>query len=144
MKKGVRFILVLGILVILIVIRGYIAPFFYDPLHAYFKNDYLHASIPTIEFNRYFLNLFYRYFLNAIVSWVLIYVVFSNLKLIRFAIQFYLVAFVVLSLTLYLILKFQFTDGYMLLFYIRRFLIHPLFVFILLPAFYYQKLQIKN
>jgi exosortase F-associated protein len=35
-------------------------------------------------------------------------------------------------------------EHFMALFYVRRFLIHPLFVIILLPAFYYYRLKIRN
>lgn len=144
MKKGVRIILIIGLLLLLILVRALLAPVLYDPLNVYFKNDYLYAAIPTIEFGRYFLHLFFRYFLNTLFSLAIIYLIFSNIRLIWFSIKFYLIAFVVLSLLLFLLLKYQFIDGYMLLFYVRRFLIHPLFVFILLPAFYYQTLQTKK
>lgn len=144
MKKGVRILVIIAMLLSLILVRALIAPFFYDPLNAYFKNDYLYSSIPAIEFVRYFSHLFFRYFLNCIFSLVIIYTAFNNSNLIKFSIQFYIIAFVVLSFVLFLILKYEFTENYMLLFYTRRFLIHPLFVFILVPAFYYQKLQLKN
>ena len=144
MKKIVRIILIVVLLLVLVGVRAVVAPLFYDPLKDYFKNDYLYTSIPTIEFGAYFLQLFFRYFLNTFVSLAIIYVVFRNLKLIKFSIKFYFIAFLLLASILFTLLKFQFIDGYLLLFYIRRFLIHPLFVFILLPAFYYQKIQEKN
>ncbi|SNR47843.1 exosortase F-associated protein [Lutibacter agarilyticus] len=144
MKKIVSIILIIVLLLVLVGIRAVVAPLFYDPLKDYFKNDYLYTSIPTIEFGVYFLHLFFRYVLNTLVSLAIIYVAFRNLKLIHFAIQFYLIVFVFLVVVLFLLLKFQFIDGYLLLFYVRRFLIHPLFVFILLPAFYYQKIRLKN
>lgn len=144
MKLILRVILIIVLLLILVGIRAVVAPLLYDPLTNYFKNDYLYTSLPTIEFGSYFLQLFFRYFLNSIVSLAIIYVAFRNLKLIKFSVKFYLLAFLLLVFVLFLIVKFQFIDGYLLLFYVRRFLIHPLFVFILLPAFYYQKIQTKN
>jgi len=42
-------------------------------------------------------------------------------------------------LAFYILLQTGFNKGYLLAFYIRRFLIHPLFVLVLLPAFYYQQ-----
>ena len=144
MKKVVRLLLVVLMVGILIVIRGFVAPYFYDPLRDYFLSDYLHVSVPAIDLIHFFLHLFLRYFLNTIVSLTLIYLIFKNLTLVQFSVKFYIYAFVILGFTLYLILLFQISDNYMLLFYVRRFLIHPLFVFILLPAFYYQSLKEDN
>ncbi|MFD1293372.1 exosortase F system-associated protein [Lutibacter holmesii] len=143
MNKIIRFVFIVFLVAILIAIRGFVAPFFYDPLHDYFLGDYLHISIPTINFGRFFLHLGFRYFLNTIVSLGVIYLVFSNLEYLVFSVKFYLLAFLILGLFLFLILYFNINSN-MLLFYIRRFLIHPLFVFILLPAFYYQNLKQRN
>ena len=144
MKKVVRLFFIVLMVGILIVIRGFVAPFFYDPLRDYFLSDYLHVSVPAIDLGHFFLHLFLRYFLNAIVSLALIYLIFKKLALVQFSVRFYILAFVILGFILYLILQFKISDNYMLLFYIRRFLIHPLFVFILLPAFYYQNLKQSN
>ena len=51
------------------------------------------------------------------------------------------VAFVILITVFVILIKNNFESGYLLPFYIRRFIIHPLFLLILLPAFYYQKLS---
>jgi exosortase F-associated protein len=144
MKNSKRIILIVVLILVLVGIRAVLTPLFYDPLNDYFKNDYLYKSLPSIELGRYFLNLFLRYFLNTVISLAIIYVAFRNLKLIQFSVKFYLVAFLLLASILFTLLKFQYIDGYLLLFYVRRFLIHPIFVFILLPAFYYQKIQLKN
>jgi len=125
----------------LILIRAVVQPYFYDPLLDYFKHDYLNASIPELNFGAYFLNIFYRYSLNTVISLVIIYLVFYDIKALYFSIKFYVLVFVVLSLMLFILLKFNDTQNYLLTFYVRRFLIQPLFVFILLPAFYYQRLK---
>ena len=125
----------------LILIRAVVQPYFYDPLLDYFKHDYLNASIPELDFGAYFLNIFYRYFLNTIISLAIIYLVFYDEKALYFSIKFYVLAFLVFSLMLFILLKFNVTQNYLLTFYVRRFLIQPLFVFILLPAFYYQRLK---
>jgi len=126
---------------LLILIRALVQPYFYDPLLDYFKHDYLNASIPELNFGAYFLNIFYRYFLNTVISLAIIYLVFDDKKALYFSVKFYLLAFAVLSLMLFVLLKFNVTQNYLLTFYVRRFLIQPLFVFLLLPAFYYQKLR---
>ncbi len=141
MRKSVRILLIVVLLFLLISIRAFLQPYFYDPLLYYFKGDYLNASIPELNFGTYFLNIFYRYTLNTIISLAIIYLVFNDVKVLYFSVKFYFLAFLALGLMLFILLKFNVTQNYMLIFYIRRFLIQPLFVFILLPAFYYQKLK---
>ena len=144
MRKSVRVGLIILLFLLLILIRALVQPYFYDPLLNYFKYDYLYTSIPELNFNAYFLNIFYRYILNTIISWAIIYLIFYDLKTLYFSIKFYAIAFLILCLMLFILLKFNVTQNYLLTFYVRRFLIQPLFVFILLPAFYYQKLKVKN
>jgi len=144
MKKEIRILLIVVLVFMLIGVRVIIEPCFYDPLITYFKNDYLHKSIPSLHISKYLFNIFLRYFLNTILSLIIIYLVFKNLKSLIFSVKFYLVAFLILTFTLFLVLKFNFTENYIFLFYVRRFLIHPLFLFILLPAFYYEHIKNKK
>lgn len=144
MRKSVRIFLIVVLFLMLILIRAVVQPYFYDPLLDYFKHDYLNAAIPELDFGAYFLNIFYRYFLNSVISLAIIFLVFYDMKSLYFSIKFYVLMFAVLSLMLFVLLKFNVTQNYLLTFYVRRFLIQPLFVFILLPAFYYQKLKAKN
>lgn len=128
----------------LISVRAFIQPYFYDPLIVYFKSDYLHTSIPEISFYKFFLNLFFRYTLNAVISLAIIYILFPASKVLKFSIKFYTAAFVILSIVLLTLLRFNLNQDFRLIFYVRRFLIHPLFLLILLPAFYYQKLKLEK
>lgn len=141
MRKSVRILLIIALFLMLILIRALVQPYFYDPLLDYFKHDYLIASIPELDFGTYFLNIFYRYALNSIISLAIIYLVFDDKKSLYFSVKFYILLFFVMSLMLFILLKFNVTQNYLLTFYVRRFLIQPLFVFILLPAFYYQRLK---
>jgi len=126
----------------LILIRAVVQPYFYDPLLDYFKHDYLYTTIPELNFGAYFLNIFYRYALNTLISLAIIYLAFNDVKALYFSVKFYILVFVVLGLMLFILLKFNVSQNYLLTFYVRRFLIQPLFVFILLPAFYYQKRKV--
>ncbi|WP_456420577.1 exosortase F system-associated membrane protein [Lutibacter sp.] len=139
MKRKIQILLVVLLFLLLIAVRVFIQPYFYDPLIEYFKNDYLHTAIPNLDFSKFFLNIFYRFTLNTIISLVIIYLIFNDLKVIYFSIKFYVIAFVIFSSALFVFLKFD--SDYKLIFYARRFLIQPLFVFLLLPAFYYQQLK---
>lgn len=137
MSKWVK-IVILGLLVLLLLlIRAFGDNVLYDPFTSYFKNDYLYNNIPKYDTLFMFFNLFIRYLVNAIVSLVMIYVAFGKKTYVQFSIKFYIIAFLVLSLVYYLLLRAGMHNGYLFTFYIRRFIIHPVFILILLPAFYY-------
>ena len=139
MKRIVQIPVIL--ILMLIVIRVFIQPYFYDPLIEYFKFDYLSKPIPEMNLKVFFLNIFYRYSLNSAISLVIIYLVFKNLESLKFSFKFYVITFVILCTTLFILLSFNLILDYKFIFYVRRFLIHPVFILILLPAFYYQQLK---
>ena len=144
MKKTTRIGLIVLMLFLLISIRAFLEPFFYDPLINYYKSNYLMNSIPELKLGAYFLNLFLRYSINSIISILIIHLIFNNFRTIRFVLKFYVFAFIILSILLFLFLQFEPLSNKLMIFYLRRFLIQPLFLFILLPAFYYQKLKFKD
>ena len=141
MNKYVK-ITFLGILFSLfLIIRAYGKVVFYDPLAVYFKNDYLHTSLPKIDTWHLLMHMLYRYILNSLVSLGIIWVVFQKKEYLKFSIVFFTIAFIILIAAFVFLLRNNFADGYLLPFYVRRFIIHPLFLLLLLPAFYYQKLS---
>jgi exosortase F-associated protein len=141
MKLTIRIGLILLLVLLLFLARAISQNFFYDPLHQYFLGDYLHTSLPKIQLSKYYLFLFIKYFINALLSIGIIHLAFMNTKWTVFSVKFYLFAFFVLSILLVLFLKTDFYNDYLLIFYLRRFLIHPIFILVLLPAFYYQKIS---
>ena len=144
MKKLVQITCLIILFLILVAIRAVAISYFYDPLIQYFKGDHNYMAMPELDFLKYYFFLLLRYCLNGIVSLAIIYVLFPNLKLLFFTVKFYILAFVFLGVLLFGLLKFDLFDNYLITFYVRRFLIHPLFLLILLPAFYYQKLNKKE
>ncbi len=144
MSRFMRIVLIIGLFMVLILIRAYGTSLFYDPFIVYFQHDYLYSQMPEYDTLKLFLNLFLRYFLNTIISLVIIYLAFQKKGLVRFSIRFYTAAFLVLGLVYFLLLQVGFENGHLFGFYVRRFLIHPVFVLILLPAFYYQKKLISS
>ncbi len=141
MKKTTRIGFIVLLVFMLVAVRAFVQPYFYDPLIAYFKTEYLYSSIPEINFFKFFLNIFLRYSLNSVISLAILYLVFDSLRVLKFSLKFYLFAFLILSIVLYVLLEFDLNLGYRIIFYVRRFLIHPIFLLILVPAFYYQKLK---
>ncbi len=143
MNKYIKIVLALVLFLLLFVVRSYESQLFYDPLLEYFKNDYLYKYIYDIDIWRLTVNLLYRYVLNSLISLSIIWVLFEKKSYIKFSGFFYMLAFMILIVVFVLLLRDDFESGYLLPFYIRRFIIHPLFLLLLLPAFYYQKLSNK-
>lgn len=117
---------------------------FYDPFLDYYKRDY--SSLPFPQYNsvKLFFSISLRFTLNTIVSLAIIQVLFKDFSLTKFASVLYLVFFSLLIITFFVILNFSTEANNLLLFYVRRFLIQPLFVLLFVPAFYYQNLLAKK
>jgi len=138
MPKYIRFIGVGLLFFLLILVRAFAAQIFYDPFINYFKDDYLHQAIPTFNHSKLYFHIFLRYLLNGIISIGIIYLLFQK-QFLKFSFQFYGIAFLILMLLFSLVIEFQLFKSYLPLFYLRRFLIHPIFILLLIPIFYYQK-----
>lgn len=134
-----RLILGVGLLLCFVFIRFYERSLFYDPFLNYFKGNFNQTPLPNFETFRLFLNLLFRYGLNMLISLGLIYLIFKDRMMVHFSFFLYLIAFVVLIVTFFLVIHFYGSQNNFLLFYIRRFLIQPLFVLLFIPAFYFQK-----
>lgn len=143
MSKSIRYILVGVLFLLLFVVRAFATELFYDPLIEYFKNDYLYTTIPEINTWYLMVDLLFRYTLNSLISLGIIWLLFQRKDYLKLSGFFFMAAFMVLILVFVFLLKGKFESGYLFPFYVRRFIIHPLFLLLLLPAFYYQKLSKK-
>ena len=144
MDKKYRILIILFLFFILTLVRAFQHQLFYDPFIEYFKNDYLYNPMPAFSGSKLLTSLIFRYGINTFISLIIIYIAFENKSFVIFALKFYMIAFVLLSITFFIILKGELADGYLFAFYVRRFLIHPLFVLLLLPAFYYKQLTTRE
>ncbi len=138
MNSPVRYTIIGVLFLFLFLIRGFEKELFYDPLIVYFENDYLYTSIPDIKSLHFTGSLLLRYLLNTIISLGIIGCFFQKKEFLKFATYFYSIAFLILGTLFFILLKDEFKSGYLLIFYVRRFLIHPLFLLLLLLLFYYQ------
>ena len=134
----------IGILVVLLVaIRFFEEKLFYDPLIVFFRSDYLLGIIPPMNMAELMINLSLRYSINSIISLAIIYISFRSLNMIKFASVLYLLLYVLATaIFIFLVLNIE-KEHFLALFYVRRFLIHPIFLIVLLPAFYYYRLSRK-
>lgn len=140
MQGIVKYITITILLVCLVLVRAFEEELFYDPFITFFQNDYLYTNMPDFDLWLLFSNLFFRYTLNSLLSVAIIYLVFDKLGYVILVSKLYVVAFFLLSGIYCYLLNEGFENGYLLPFYIRRFLVHPLFLILLLAALYYEKL----
>ncbi|MGQ7946520.1 exosortase F system-associated membrane protein [Flavobacterium sp. WC2509] len=125
----------------LMFIRAFESQLFYDPFLAYFEHDYLEMPLPEFNAGSLFLGLLFRFFLNTVISLGILYLLFKDKEMILFASVLYAMLFVILIIAFFSVLYFFKSHENFVLFYIRRFLIQPLFVIVFIPAFYFQKLK---
>lgn len=131
-----QFLTLVGLLVL---IRAFEDHLFYDPFLDYFKNDFANLSLPTFNPFQLFFGLLFRFTLNTILSLGIIYVLFKDIQMVKFALVLYYFFFMILIITFFFIIYYVKGHNNLALFYVRRFLIQPIFVLLFVPAFYYQK-----
>jgi exosortase F-associated protein len=140
MNKWLKWTIVAGLFVLLILIRLFESQLFYDPLLKFFKQDYLYQKVPEADFAKLMINTAFRFLLNTIISLTILYVVFQEKGIVKFSVFVYALAFLILfPWMVWLIANASPESNYNILFYVRRFLIQPIILLLLLPAFYYHK-----
>lgn len=124
----------------LVLIRLFEKRLFYDPFIDFFHDEYQGKALPAYDGVRLGFGIAFRYALNTVVSLGLLYVLFRSVSKVRFAAVLYGMLFALLALSFWIVLSY-FEDSLLAIFYIRRFLIQPLFVILFIPAFYFQDRQ---
>ncbi len=141
MDKALKYSLLFILFGLLVLIRFFENELFYDPYLTFFENDYLYMDSPRREVLKVTAFTTIRYLLNTIISLGILYVFFNDKSIIKFSILIYTVAYFILILVyLYFVVNPK-QEDYYLFFNIRRFLIQPIILILLLPAFYYHKLK---
>lgn len=132
------FFVVLGIFG-LISVRMMEDTLFYDPFLDYFHEANRNAEIPTFTYGKLILSHLFRFGLNLFFSAVIIHFLFLNKKwTVQAAALMILVFLLMLPIYIYCIST-HFEVGYQFSFYVRRFVIQPLILLLLVPMFYYRK-----
>lgn len=141
MPKLTRYILVFILILVLMAIRGFEGVLFYDPYLTFFENDYLYIDNPRREVAKLVLFTSLRYLLNTLASLGILYLIYNDKIMIKFSVVLYALAYVLLLIPfLYFVINPR-QEDYYLFFNVRRFLIQPIGLILLLPAFYYYKLN---
>jgi exosortase F-associated protein len=144
MSKPLRILITIVLFGLLILVRAYESELFYDPLIIYFQNDYLHLPVPEIDSWHLVVDMLFRYSINSVITIGIIYMIFKKKKYVKFAGFTLMLAFMIMIVIFSLLLRTNFESGYLFPFYIRRFIVHPIFLMILLPAFYYYRRSVKR
>ncbi|WP_291151662.1 exosortase F system-associated membrane protein [Flavobacterium sp. UBA7680] len=125
------------------IIRAFENMLFYDPFLDYFEKDFNNIKLPEVDSLKLFLNLLLRFVLNTALSLILIYTLFRDKGILIFSSFLYAFFSVVLFAMFFIIVEY-YPEKSWLLFYVRRFIIQPIFVLLFIPAFYYQLQNLKK
>ncbi|QQX77027.1 MULTISPECIES: exosortase F system-associated membrane protein [Aequorivita] len=140
MKRTLKifgFIILAGLLVL---IRTFENSLFYDPLLLFFEMDYKSMPLPKMDTFALQTGIALRFLLNTIISLAILWLVFKDREIIKLSLILYSILFAILFMAFsFIIFTSEESSGHFVLFYVRRFLIQPLLLLILLPAFYFQK-----
>ena len=139
LNNKIRLALFLLLVGLLALIRAFEDQLFYDPFLEFFKDDFTNLPLPVYDTLQLLGGLLFRYGLNSSISLGIIYVLFREMEMVKFAAILYIVFFLILIIVFFSILFINVEHHYLTLFYVRRFLIQPIFVLLFVPAFYYQK-----
>ena len=135
----------IGILAcLLVLIRAFENTLFYDPLLEFFKADYKILPLPIMDLFALQASIAFRFFLNTLISFGILWLVFRDSEIIKLSVILYVILFAVFFIAFsFIVYTSEGSGDHMILFYVRRFLIQPLFLLILIPAFYFQKYKLR-
>ncbi len=140
MKRILNIVGVLILVLLLVLIRAFEDELFYDPLLDFFKNDYSSLPLPEMDIFALQVSVALRFFINTIISLSILWLVFRDREIIKLSVILYAILFAGFFIAFnFIVFTSEGTTSHLALFYVRRFLIQPLFLLILLPAFYFQK-----
>lgn len=132
------FLVILGVFG-LISVRILEGEIFYDPFLSYFHLANKNALFPDFETLKLVLNYTFRFLLNLIFSALIVHFIFKNKDWTIQAIVLMVIVFAI-TLPIYLYcIHTKFEIGYLFSFYMRRFVIQPLILLLIIPLFYYRK-----
>ncbi|SDZ81064.1 exosortase F system-associated membrane protein [Psychroflexus halocasei] len=141
MFKFLRYTLVVLLFIALAAIRFFDQDIFGSELSVFFATEFSYAEPPVFDVFHELTQITLRFLLNSVISLAIIFLLFRSKRTLKFAALLYAINYIVLAPVLVYFLT-NLTQGeYFYLFYTRRFLVQPVLIIILIPAFYYQKMM---
>lgn len=143
--KIINWIIVILAVLGLIGVRAVEDKIFYDPFLEYFHEANKKAAFPDFEWGKLIINYIFRFLLNLIFSLIVLHFIFKKKEwTIQAAVLICLVFVITFPIYLYCIST-KFEIGYLFSFYMRRFVIQPLVLLLIIPMFYYRrKMEIRS
>ena len=117
---------------------------FYDPMLEYFHQANKQISFPELEWGRLILNHLFRFCLNLFFSAIILQAFFNNKKWTVQGIALMFLVFVITFLAYLYCLYTKLDIGYLFTFYMRRFVIQPIILLLIIPLFYYRKMMLTK
>lgn len=139
--SGVFVVFALGVLVS---VRFFESVLFYDPLNEYFHNNFQTMPYPEMELGKLLLSNSLRFLINCVTSLWILWFLYKSRIYVKAGLWVFLFAFVLLTAMMLALLQVETDLAKMTLFYTRRFLIHPILLFILVAGCYYLNTQKKE
>jgi len=144
LQNKLKLFLLVFLVFLLAMVRVFESTLFYDPFLNFFKVDFHILPLPQFNSFSLFVSLFFRYFLNALLSILIIHVFFKEIEITKFSALLYGFFFIILIVSFFYLITTDTNRNNLTIFYVRRFLIQPIFVLLFVPGFYYQKKFAKN
>lgn len=142
--KNLNWILVIIGVLGLISVRILEDRIFYDPFLSYFHEANKNLPFPDFEWGKLILGYIFRFILNLLFSCVVIHFWFRNKQwTIQGAVLIAIIFAITFPIYLYCIYD-RFEIGYLFSFYMRRFVIQPLTLLLIIPMFYYRKQMVQK
>ncbi len=134
-----KYFLAFVLLILLVFVRFFEKQLFNDALIDFFQYDYLSEALPKVSLLHIIMVDSMRFWINSLISIAILHLLFPQKDLLKFLFGLYgLVYFISILLFIYQLNHYQ-TGNYLGLFYVRRVLIQPLLLFILIPGLLFQK-----
>jgi len=137
--KILNFILVFAGILGLVSVRFLEDKIFYDPFLEFFKADYKVAQVPDFIWGKLMLSHFFRFALNLVFSAIVVHFMFLNKKWTIQAVFLMAVAFLFFFPIYLWCLYSKMEIGSLFTFSVRRFVIQPIILLLIIPIFYYRK-----
>nr|WP_314493760.1 exosortase F system-associated protein [uncultured Chryseobacterium sp.] len=112
---------------------------FYDPFLNYFHEANKNIPFPEFEWGRLVIGYLFRFILNLFFSCVIIHFLFKNKEwTVQGAVLISIIFAITFPIYLFCIYD-RFETGHLFSFYMRRFVIQPLILLLIVPLFYYRR-----
>jgi exosortase F-associated protein len=137
LNKTISVVLIVISLLGLASVRWLENDLFYDPFIAYFKSNFQVQHLPDVDKGLYLISTLSRYVINLLFTVFIIWLLYKSKEFVKATLWVHLFSFIILLAVLFILITLGNEWVKMTLFYIRRFLIHPILLFILVPGFYF-------